>query len=73
MAGCVSCFILPLLLFIFHRFIQPIILKYLAPWTNKQAEKETDNTDACNEENKKNGMAMNHAMAGGDEGRLKED
>lgn len=38
MAGCVSCFILPLLLFIFHRFIQPILLKYWNPWEKKPIE-----------------------------------
>lgn len=32
MAGCVPCFIIPLLLFIFHRYIQPIILKFWNPW-----------------------------------------
>lgn len=32
MAGCVPCFVLPLLLFIFHRYIQPILLKIWNPW-----------------------------------------
>lgn len=35
MAGCIPCFIIPLLLFIFHRFIQPILLKYWNPWEKK--------------------------------------
>ena len=38
MAGCVPCFIIPLLLFIFHRFIQPIILKFWNPWENKEVK-----------------------------------
>lgn len=35
MAGCVPCFIIPLLLFIFHRYIQPILLKFWNPWEKK--------------------------------------
>ncbi|KYB25060.1 UPF0729 protein CG18508-like protein [Tribolium castaneum] len=41
MAGCVPCFIIPLLLFIFHRYIQPILLKYWNPWENKSIKAET--------------------------------
>lgn len=40
MAGCVPCFIIPLLLFIFHRYIQPILLKFWNPWEKKPAENE---------------------------------
>lgn len=36
MAGCISCVILPLLLFLFHRFIQPLILKFWNPWATKE-------------------------------------
>lgn len=32
MAGCIPCFIIPLLLFIFHRYLQPFILKFWNPW-----------------------------------------
>lgn len=32
MAGCIPCFIIPLLLFIFHRYLQPILLKMWNPW-----------------------------------------
>lgn len=32
MAGCIPCFIIPLLLFIFHRYLQPILLKFWNPW-----------------------------------------
>lgn len=41
MAGCVPCFIIPLLLFIFHRYIQPILLKFWNPW-EKSAIKQDD-------------------------------
>jgi len=40
MAGCVPCFIIPLLLFLFHRFIQPILLKYWNPWEKKELKNE---------------------------------
>jgi hypothetical protein len=42
MAGCVPCFIIPLILFIFHRYIQPIILRYWNPWENKQVKAEPE-------------------------------
>lgn len=36
---CVPCFIVPIILFIFHKFIQPYILRYWNPW-GKKNEKE---------------------------------
>jgi hypothetical protein len=35
---CVPCFIIPVLLFIWHRFIQPILLKYWNPWEKKDKD-----------------------------------
>ncbi|XP_016951814.1 UPF0729 protein CG18508 [Drosophila biarmipes] len=35
---CVPCFIIPLLLYIWHKFIQPIVLRYWNPWEKKDAE-----------------------------------
>lgn len=35
---CVPCFIIPLLLFIWHKFIQPIVLRYWNPWAVKDAQ-----------------------------------
>lgn len=29
------CFIIPLILFIFHKFVQPYILRYWNPWGKK--------------------------------------
>lgn len=29
---CVPCFIIPVLLYVWHRFIQPIVLRYWNPW-----------------------------------------
>ncbi|CAH2004123.1 unnamed protein product [Acanthoscelides obtectus] len=46
MAGCVPCFIIPLLLFIFHRYIQPILLKFWNPWENS-AVKENGEKEKC--------------------------
>lgn len=35
---CVPCFIIPVLLYIWHRFIQPIMLKYWNPWEKKDEQ-----------------------------------
>ncbi|EDX01300.1 UPF0729 protein GD16342 [Drosophila yakuba] len=35
---CVPCFIIPLLLYIWHKFVQPILLRYWNPWAKKDAE-----------------------------------
>lgn len=35
---CVPCFIIPVLLYIWHKFLQPILLKYWNPWEKKDAE-----------------------------------
>ncbi|KAK4883662.1 hypothetical protein RN001_006981 [Aquatica leii] len=48
MAGCMPCFIIPLLLFIFHRYIQPVLLKYWNPWVKIQDEKETEEITKVN-------------------------
>lgn len=29
---CVPCFIIPVLLFVWHKFVQPILLRYWNPW-----------------------------------------
>lgn len=46
MAGCVPCFVIPLLLFIFHRYIQPIILKFWNPW-EKSTIKQDGEKENC--------------------------
>uniref|UniRef100_A0A1B0EYP8 Uncharacterized protein n=1 Tax=Phlebotomus papatasi TaxID=29031 RepID=A0A1B0EYP8_PHLPP len=35
---CVPCFIIPVLLFIWHRFIQPYVLRYWNPWEKKDEQ-----------------------------------
>ncbi|XP_017086201.1 UPF0729 protein CG18508 [Drosophila eugracilis] len=35
---CVPCFIIPLLLYIWHKFVQPILLRYWNPWEKKDAD-----------------------------------
>ncbi|XP_034476783.1 UPF0729 protein GD16342 [Drosophila innubila] len=35
---CVPCFIIPLLLYIWHKFVQPIMLRYWNPWEKKDAQ-----------------------------------
>ncbi|KAG7300329.1 hypothetical protein JYU34_015919 [Plutella xylostella] len=35
---CVPCFIVPVLLFLWHKFIQPYVLRYWNPWAVKDAD-----------------------------------
>ncbi|CAH0718208.1 unnamed protein product, partial [Brenthis ino] len=35
---CVPCFIIPVLLFIWHKFIQPYVLRFWNPWAVKDAD-----------------------------------
>ncbi|KAM7347812.1 UPF0729 protein GD16342 [Cochliomyia hominivorax] len=35
---CVPCFIIPVLLWIWHKFVQPIMLRYWNPWEKKDAQ-----------------------------------
>lgn len=35
---CVPCFIVPVLLFLWHKFIQPYVLRFWNPWAVKDAE-----------------------------------
>ncbi|XP_045775393.1 UPF0729 protein AAEL015238-like [Maniola jurtina] len=35
---CVPCFIIPLLLFLWHKFIQPYVLRFWNPWAVKDAD-----------------------------------
>lgn len=44
MAGCIPCFVIPLLLFIFHRYIQPILLKFWNPWAKLE---ENEKKEKC--------------------------
>lgn len=37
---CVPCIVIPFLLFIWHRYIQPIVLKFWNPW--KAVETKTE-------------------------------
>lgn len=35
---CLPCFIVPVLLFLWHRFIQPYVLRFWNPWAKKDAQ-----------------------------------
>lgn len=48
---CVPCIFIPILLFIWHKFIQPFVLKFWNPWEKKDADgnvKETEFPFTCN-------------------------
>ncbi|XP_055615726.1 UPF0729 protein AAEL015238 [Toxorhynchites rutilus septentrionalis] len=35
---CVPCFIIPVLLFLWHKFVQPIVLRFWNPWEKKDKD-----------------------------------
>ncbi|CAK1580888.1 unnamed protein product [Parnassius mnemosyne] len=35
---CVPCFIIPVLLFLWHKFVQPYVLRFWNPWAVKDAD-----------------------------------
>ncbi|XP_047029007.1 UPF0729 protein AAEL015238 [Helicoverpa armigera] len=35
---CVPCFVIPVLLFLWHKFIQPYVLRFWNPWAVKDAD-----------------------------------
>ena len=39
---CIPCIVIPVLLWIFHKYIQPIILKFWNPWASKSVSAPTD-------------------------------
>lgn len=39
---CIPCIVIPVVLWIFHRYIQPLILKFWNPWEKKGIEGKTD-------------------------------
>ncbi|XP_063539896.1 UPF0729 protein AAEL015238 [Cydia strobilella] len=43
---CVPCFIIPVLLLIWHRFIQPYVLRFWNPWAVKDADGNVVKTEA---------------------------
>lgn len=35
---CIPCFIIPVLLYVWHRFVQPYVLRFWNPWAKKDAQ-----------------------------------
>lgn len=38
---CISCIVIPLMLYIWHKFLQPIALKIWNPWANVEDKSQT--------------------------------
>ncbi|XP_055943526.1 UPF0729 protein AAEL015238-like [Argiope bruennichi] len=77
---CIPCIIAPVLLFIWYKFIQPVVLKIWNPWAPKQsikssAEKNghTDKTTACPFSSKKEGCQSTGNCQGFLGGQVVED
>ncbi|XP_041762159.1 UPF0729 protein AGAP000931 [Anopheles merus] len=45
---CVPCFIVPVLLYLWHKFVQPLLLKYWNPWEKKDADGNVIKTEPKN-------------------------
>uniref|UniRef100_A0A182PL46 Uncharacterized protein n=1 Tax=Anopheles epiroticus TaxID=199890 RepID=A0A182PL46_9DIPT len=45
---CVPCFIVPVLLYLWHKFVQPILLKYWNPWEKKDKDGNVIQTESKN-------------------------
>ena len=43
---CISCIVIPLMLYIWHKFLQPIALKIWNPWANVEDKSQTAVVDA---------------------------
>lgn len=41
---CISCIVIPLALWLWHRFLQPIVLKFWNPW-GKVEDKTSDGSE----------------------------
>lgn len=65
---CVPCVLLPFLLFIWHKFIQPIVLKFWNPW--KPVEEKSSNLTSENGENENN---INKCLSGRNKLLLNEE
>ena len=39
---CIPCIVVPVLLFIWHRFLQPVFLKFWNPWKKIAGHQETE-------------------------------
>lgn len=77
---CVPCFIIPLLLFIWHKFVQPIFLRYWNPWAVKDAQGNVINKEPEFPFECKGGVCpfkrdskQNTTNAGGDESEVSQE
>ena len=43
---CISCIVIPLMLYIWHKFLQPIALKIWNPWAKVEQEKSESTDEA---------------------------
>jgi len=41
---CISCIVIPVLLWLWHRFLQPVVLKFYNPWAKLEKEEAEGQT-----------------------------
>ena len=39
---CISCIVIPVVLFLWHRFLQPIVMRFWNPWAKVEDKKTAD-------------------------------
>ncbi len=50
---CIPCIVIPIFLYIWHRFLQPFFVKFWNPWSSKVDQKLKDQNDHKEQEGKK--------------------
>ena len=41
---CISCIVIPVVLYLWHRFLQPLVLKIWNPWGKVEDKSKTDDS-----------------------------
>ena len=62
---CISCIVIPLLLYIWHRFLQPLALKIWNPWQSQVEDK----TGEAKDENKTSTCPFTKSDGGGEKAK----
>jgi len=51
---CIPCIVIPVVLWLFHKYIQPFILKFWNPWAKKSIDSQSDPADGTVDSNTAN-------------------
>lgn len=64
---CISCIVIPLVLYIWHKFLQPIALKIWNPWAKveDQSQQQNETKLSCPISKSSNGEAKTETASAG--------